>query len=254
MGQFFTVDVKPTIAASKQHAAFAAGDVLFGWTEFEVPKGSHALLSVTALVRPKGDATPTVNRFPFSLVFAKTDDTSLGTVNDAADHVPNNDFLGQIEFEAANFSHSALQSTAVVSTGKGSNSGTTYNPMVLTPDPTTGSSVGYNKLYVGCIAAGAFDFSSINAIAEDGDAEAASTQVITMDGTSMDVREHFIDGDIVHIGTSVGTPAADSLIGTVASADSSTQITLDAVSATALVDGDILYNIHPMRLILSFAS
>ena len=73
-----------------------------------------------------------------------------------------------------------------------------------------------------------------------------------MDGTSMDVREHFAAGDIVHIGTTVGTPAADSLIGTIASADSTTQITLEAVSPTALVDGDILYNINPIKVILSF--
>ena len=118
----------------------------------------------------------------------------------------------------------------------------------------SGTNVGYDKYYVAGIANGAFDFRSINAIAEAGSAEAASTQVITMDGTSMDVREHFIDGDVVHIGTSVGTPAADSLIGTIASADSTTQITLDAVSPTDLVDGDILYNIHPIRLILHLES
>ena len=73
-----------------------------------------------------------------------------------------------------------------------------------------------------------------------------------MDGSSMDVRKHFIAGDVVHIGTSTGTPAADSLIGTIASADSATQITLDAVSPTLLVDGDILYNINPIRIILFF--
>ena len=68
----------------------------------------------------------------------------------------------------------------------------------------------------------------------------------------MDVREHFAAGDIVHIGTSVGTPAADSLIGTIATADSATQVTLNAVSPTALVDGDILYNINPVKIILGF--
>ena len=68
----------------------------------------------------------------------------------------------------------------------------------------------------------------------------------------MDVREHFIAGDILHIGTSVGTPAADSLIGTVASADSATQLTLTSTSATDLVDGDILYNLHPITLVLGF--
>ena len=108
------------------------------------------------------------------------------------------------------------------------------------------------KLYVSAQANGAFDFTSINAIAESGAADAASTQVITMDGSSMDVRDHFIDGDVVHIGTSVGTPAADSLIGTVASADSATQITLTAANTDAIDEDDIIYNLHPITLVLGF--
>ena len=40
MGKYFTVEVKPTVTASKQHlGGFTAGDVLFDWTEFEIPKG-----------------------------------------------------------------------------------------------------------------------------------------------------------------------------------------------------------------------
>ena len=41
MGKYFTVEVKPTIAASKQNlGAFSANDVLFNWTEFDIPKGA----------------------------------------------------------------------------------------------------------------------------------------------------------------------------------------------------------------------
>ena len=135
--KFFTVDVKPTIPASIQHlGAFSAGNVLFDWTAVQIPKGSALLRSVTALVRPKGDATPTANRFSFDLLFSSTDTVSLGTLHAAANHVPSNDFLGRIEFENANYSHAALQSTAVATSGKGSNSGMDLGPLVLTPKMT----------------------------------------------------------------------------------------------------------------------
>ena len=103
MSKYFSVNVKPTIAASLQHAAFASGDVLFDWTEFNIPKGSAALVSAVVMVRPKGDAGPTDNRFDFQLLFSKTNTVSLGTVNDACDNRPNNDFIGKLEFETANF-------------------------------------------------------------------------------------------------------------------------------------------------------
>jgi hypothetical protein len=251
MGKYFTTTVKPTIPASLQHtAAFGTNDVLFDWTAVQVPKGSSALIGATIMVRPKGDATPTANNFPLDLFFSKTNNTSLGTVNSQATHIPSNDFMGVLEVVAGHYGATGLNGTVVATTSQGGTSAS--SPMVLTPDPTTGDNVGYDTLYVGGIARDAFDFISLNANTEDLAAEHADSKVITMDGSSMDVREHFIDGDIIHIGTSVGTPAADSLIGTIASADSATQITLDAVSATELVDGDIFYNIHPIRIILHF--
>ena len=255
--KFFTVDVRPTIPASIQHlGAFSAGDVLFDWTAVQIPKGSALLRSVTALVRPKGDATPTANRFSFDLLFSSTDTVSLGTLHAATVHTPSNDFLGRIEFETANYAHGSLQSTAIATSGKGSNSGMDLGPLVLTPkmtDPVnyTYQTPGFDTVYVGAIATDAFDFSSITAIAEDTAAGNADSQAITTDGTSMDNTEHFIAGDVLHIGTSVGEPLADSLIGTVDSVAART-ITLTDTSATALVDGDILYNIHPIKLILSF--
>tara|TARA_R100000315_G_C5187004_1_gene108830 strand:- start:50 stop:817 length:768 start_codon:yes stop_codon:yes gene_type:complete len=250
--RYFTAEVKPLIPASRQHAAsFTAGDVLFDWTEVQIPKGTSRCIGAAALVRPKGNATPTANPFGFFIVFSKTNTQTLGTVNGTPDKVPTNDLLGLLEIEdTTSYVHANLKSTNIGMAGRASNTSTQAN-LLITPSQQ-GDNVGFDKFYIGGIANGEFDFTSINAIAESGAAEAASTQVITMDGTSMDVRHHFIDGDVVHIGTSVGTPAADSLIGTVASADSATQITLDAVSPTELVDGDILYNINPIRIILFF--
>ena len=70
---YYSVTVKPTIIASDQHAeAYAADDVLFDWTAFDVPKGASKLIGVTAEIRPKGDAGSTVNTFAFELLFAKT--------------------------------------------------------------------------------------------------------------------------------------------------------------------------------------
>ena len=46
--RYFSVEVKPTLPASKQHAAaFTAGDVLFDYTEFEIPKGTSRLIGAT---------------------------------------------------------------------------------------------------------------------------------------------------------------------------------------------------------------
>ena len=250
---YFTADVKPTITASKQHAgAFTAGNVLFDWTEVQVPKGTSRVIGAALLARPKGNAVATTNNFGAFLVFSKTNTQTLGVISANPTNVPSNDLLGFLEIEdTTSYASSTMKSTNVAMAGRASNNSTQAN-VLITPSQT-GDNVGYDKFYVGGLANGAFAFgASLNAIAEAGAADAASTQVITMDGTGMDVREHFAPGDIVHIGTSVGTPAADSLIGTIATADSATQLTLEAVSPTALVDGDVLYNIHPIRIVLFF--
>jgi hypothetical protein len=251
MGKYFTVEKLLTISASDQHSGAATADqLLVDWTAIEIPKGASCLRSATVLIRAKGDATPTENVNAFHLAFSKTNTVSLGSFRAGLDHRPSNDFIGVLNFDAENFSSASLESTAIATLG--TDSAAAAPPLVLQGDPTTGNNVGFDTIYVAMIAGGSFDFRSINAIAEAGTAGAASTQVITMDGTSMDVREHFAAGDVVHIGTSVGTPAADSLIGTVASADSATQITLTSTSATDLVDGDILYNINPIKIVLGF--
>ena len=47
MGKYFTVTVKPEIAASKQDdGAFADGDLVFDWTAFNIPKGPAKLLNI----------------------------------------------------------------------------------------------------------------------------------------------------------------------------------------------------------------
>jgi hypothetical protein len=257
MTTYFTKEIKPTIAASKQHAgAFGSGTILFDWTEFKIPSGGAKLIGASVLVRPKGDATPTANNFALGVLFSKGSSTgapsSIGTVQSVLDNTPRNDYMGVMEFASGNFGPATSKGTVIAQSSGASGSGS-FTPIVFSQENSIHRSASEDTFYIaGFSNSNSLTFESINAIAETGAADAASTQVITMDGTGMDVREHFIAGDIVHIGTSVGSPAADSLIGTVASADSATQITLEAVSPTALVDGDILYNIHPVRVLLHF--
>ena len=84
MGKYFSVTKKIEVAASKQHAAgFGAGDVVADWQAVQIPKGSSILRSLTVLIRPKGDASPTMNNSAVSVIFSKTNTHSLGTVNAA---------------------------------------------------------------------------------------------------------------------------------------------------------------------------
>ena len=61
----------------------------------------------------------------------------------------------------------------------------------------------------------------------------------------MDVREHFAVGDVLHA-------QDDAVLGTVASADSATQITLTAANTEAIAENDVIYNINPKKLVLGF--
>ena len=71
-----------------------------------------------------------------------------------------------------------------------------------------------------------------------------------MDGSSMDVREHFTHGDILHGHDGSGTD--DVVLGEVASVDSATQFTLTAGTTEALREDDFVYNIHPIKFVFNF--
>ena len=74
MTTYFTKEIKPTVPASKQHAgAFGSGTILFDWTEFKIPSGGAKLIGASVLIRPKGDAGPTINDKQFELFFSKGD-------------------------------------------------------------------------------------------------------------------------------------------------------------------------------------
>ena len=248
---YYTVKVKPTIAASKQHAGtIDSGFVLFDWTGFEIPRGSGKLVSATALIKPKGDTGPTQNDFAFSLLFSSTNDTSLGTIGAAQDRRPTLDVLGMIEFPATSFGPSSMRSTAVACTSHSAAGG--HIPLVIAPDVDQSSVKGYHKVYVGAIAqANSFDFQSINVI---NDADINSTEVtdVVMAGSSMDVREHFAVGDVLHAQDDVLLGTIESIADAATGPITLTSATSGAGDATTVANGDTIYDINPITLILGF--
>jgi len=257
---YFTVEVKPTMAASLlQTAAFGNGDILFPWTAFDVPKGGAKLVGATVLTRPKGDSGPSGNNFGMDLIFSKTNDQQFGPVNGSPYNAPTNDLLGVIGITTGHTGHWARSGTSTcVATSSAGGAG---QPAAIVFSNLSGqdvisgteasrvaSNVGYDRFYVSALASAAFNFTSINTI----ETTEAASATIHCDGSGMDLREHFLPGDVLHCATTVGAASADDVIGTVKTVDSATNITLTATAETTHVDGTIIMNIHPIRVILHF--
>jgi len=253
INKYFSVTKKMPIAASLQHtAAFGSGDVLVDWQPIQIPKGSSCLRSLTMLVRPKGDATPTDNDFPAQIIFSKTNTQSLGTVNGAVFHRPFPDTLGLIEIESGMYCINVFNSTVIAQTSGGNgDSEAASPPLILTGDPTTGDNVGFDTIYVGMVANGAFDFRSINVI-NDGDINSTTPTAIVMAGSGMTVHEHFAVGDVLHAQDDILLGTVESLGGATTGPINLTSATSGAGDATTVADGDTIYNLHPITLILGF--
>ncbi len=251
MNKYFTVDVTPEVAVDRQHAAaYGAGDVLFDWTEIQVPKGTSRLIGATMLVRPKGNSAVTANSFGAFLLFSKTNTQTLGTSNAVLDKVPSNDFLGFLEIETTtSFPHSAMKGTTVGAAGRASNNSSQAN-VLITPSQT-GDNIGYDKVYIGAQANGGFDFITLNRINDANIASVSPGKTLICSGSSMDVRHHFIAGDILF--GSADANDAGGLIGTVDTVDDATTIQMvDAIPTGVVVHNDFIYTKNPIRLILHF--
>jgi len=248
--KYFTVEVKPVIPATDNglHAAFADGEILFDWTAFEVPRGGGKLIGATVEMRPKGDANSTVQPTPaLELVFAKskpdgTAPTTLG-VEGAAPVTPGvigtqaGLYLGNMPILNAAF-NTDLDSLTVGSVAA-------PNGMVLHPEPNSGGNVGVDTLYVGGLAGAAFNFVSSTLI-NNGDLDGP-----TMTTSGTDPRLFIAVGDTVAATITAGTTAARAM-GVVESMTATTVVLTEAFTTTDVVHEDIVYNVSPIRIILSF--
>ena len=252
INKYFTVEITPTIAGNLQAGAFAADDVLFDWTSFQVPKGACKLIAATVVMRSKDGDHQTAAKL--DLYFAKSISgvapVTLGTINDTVTGLPvlARHLLGITGFTTGEFGQNAGESFTVGSTGSGA--ATSNIPsIVLEGETNTGDNVGYDTLYLGGIAGNAIDFGT-TVLARGG--EAAGVTVVETDKGSNDDPDAeliFAPGDVIH----GGTGAVMGTIASIAAFGSSKQdITFEAVTPEVLDDNEELYNINPIRVILSF--
>lgn len=279
MAKHFDVTVKPTIKASKQHAgAFAAGDVLFDWTAFNIPKGAARLLNAVALVRGTNGADQT-NR-DIELFFAKSINgvapTTLGDINAPVD-TPGwfNNLIGmQFMDESANSIGSSDDLVYMSMLQMGNRGG--GPDLVLAGEPGGAARQGYDTIYVAGIAQGALNFSTAVETTAAEDVSALSTAIIggtsALDdgsGSTAACLNKFAVGDILHA-------EDDVILGEIASLTANTitfrhdgvnqfhgngqllyevpdnfaawQVQNGAGAAGDLADGDEIYNLHPITL------
>ena len=250
---FFSTTIKPTIPIAQQiqsntsHKAFAAADLFFDWTAFDIPKGAARLVGVSILVRGVDGAANTAR--DFQLVFAKGDangdaPSSLGTENSTVDGVGwFNHALGRLYINDTNYSQS-IDTMLVGTIGFGSS--TDHGPvsMVLQGEPDSGTNVGYDKLYVAGIGGSSNTWAFQTNVAADGAVSDGAATDITVKTT--DARNVFAVGDVIHVHDS------ETAIGTIKSIDDATSIILESANGVAIADDDEIMNANPITVILSF--
>jgi len=246
-GKYFTVEVKPTMTASLQHTtAMGGGDVLCDWTAFDIPKGGARLISVVAIVRGT-DGTPQTAR-DLEIYFAKSSNggstapPTIGTINATADGVGfANQIVGvaKLENTAGTDWKLHLDNFSVASTGHGAGP----NQMsfgVLEGEPESGTNVGYDKLYLAILTAGALDFTS--GMTVDG---TPATSQANLDVEDVSALTMLSPGDVIH-------DEDDRLMGTVKTITDANNVLMEDNLANAGVNDKKLYVLNPIKLVLSF--
>ena len=196
---------------------------------------------------------------------------SLGTANATADVKPGitNNIIGMANIDnAGDYGGSGFDYLQVAQTGSGA--ATSHIPaVVLEAETNSGTNVGYDTLYVGCIAQGAINFGTAVLTDDAVDISGEDGTIDDLDGTACNLA--FAVGDIIHA-------TDDIILGEVASLDANSitfkfsgEDSLDptgnytvpadiaawrvqngAGAAGDLANNDELFNIHPMRILLSF--
>ena len=253
---YFTVEVKPTILASHQAAnssVYAAGDILFDWTSFQMPKGAAKLIGATCVFRGKNGGAQLASDVDF--FFAKTINgvapPTIGLSNGSAACGPavSNHIVGMARLDdGGSWGENGFDRFSIAQSG-GSSEPSIPTEVVIQGEPDSGDNVGYDTVYLGAITGTALDFGT-TVLARGG--EAAGVTVVETDkgaDDDPDAELIFAPGDVLH-------SATDDVLGTVASiaafASSKQDITFTAVTPDAIADNEEIFNINPIRIILSF--
>ena len=265
INKYFNVVVKPTILASKLAVVYGSGDVVFDWHAVDVPKGASKLIGATAIMRQKHGTAG--NEHPFHLVYGKSINnaapSSLGTNNATADGTGYfNNVIGKSTFIAKDYMSDLLDNGVTIAALTQGGADSEKPSIILEGEPNSGTNVGYDKLYVGMISEGSFDFTTAALLDDAVDVSALSAATITtIDGTAANLV--FAVGDVLHA-------QDDIIVGEIASLDADNitlrhdgengtpanfaawQVQNGAGAAGDLANNDELINVNPIKIILHF--
>ena len=280
MGKYFTTTIKVEIPAAIQHlGAFADGDGLFDWQEFNVPKGANKLMNITALIRgTDGAAQSFAINYYFAKSINKIAPASIGTLHATAAGIGyQNNLIATCGMEETELIVGAgLDIMSIGPAHNGSSTPVSGQNLVLQGEPNSGSNVGYDKLYIaGTTPDGEPSFSTAVITSQAIDVSGLSAaQLVNADIEGTDPRNVFAVGDIIHAEDGIIVGEIESM------ADANTitfktdgskqehaggetlfsnpatfaawQTQNGAGAAGDLASGDELYNLHPITLILSW--
>ena len=230
--------VAPIMPASAQTATYVDADILFDWHKIEGLKGS-AITGIQAIIRgTNGADQAAATLVGMDLIFATSHiptpsdgvnvgidvpPVTLGTTSAAVD-TPGwfNNVIGYVPIVAADMSDVDLVYLNIAS--------------------KSGLSIPIGSdLYVAAISKGAFDFRN-TILVNEADFAVNSQKTITLD--TKDATLLFAPGDVLQIDD-------DNIVGTIKTVDSATQVTLTTNNQSAVSENDKLFNMSPIRLVLT---
>jgi len=269
--RFHLATIKPKIN-TLGNVAFAADDVLFDWTSFEVPKGGCCFRSFGAIMAGTNGVAAN-GALKMDMYFATTIDNnappSLGTPNAAMTvikataarpHINNYHCVngGEYEDDLDGMVGFNVLGKGTVPGGGVSSPGAHVLMSVMEGDANWGGDLGDPRLgstghkgctqgmqtmWVAAIAQGAYDFGT-GVLLNQGGNQAASTVPVDLVVDGTDADDVFAVGDelISFVAANGSTPV---VIGTVTSIPDADSIVVDAVSG-AFNDDTEICNLHPI--------
>ena len=260
INKYFNVDVIPDCIAGdvsdNNGSDLTGGDVVFNWTAVDVPKGSCLLTNITAYVNAEDGAYGSGSLVDYEIVFAKSIDgvvpSNLGDINTAQSGCGElrSHFVGAVRLESG-AAVGTLSKTAfgvIYNSTVGAGANTNIGPgFVIDLEPSSGTNVGYDTLYVAGIHVQARNYGT--AVLANGAVTASSALANSVVVDGVDATKIFSIGDQVYV-HDLDTP-----IPGVLTKVESTRLTFSEVNSTVdIANDDELLNANPIRIRLGFES
>mgnify|MGYP003647896511 FL=1 len=243
IGKYHLATIKPNID-KVGNVAFTADDVLFDWTAFEVPRGTCAVKSINIIIAGT-NAVASSGGLDMDLFFATTVNgvapPTLGDTNTA---------MNVISATAAKpyiIAYQGIDGSVMEDSGDGLvgynvlGGGVTaekYDNLIIEGDVNyTGTTAGYQTIWVAGVAQGAFDFGTGCDVAG---AHSADDLTIVID--NVDADDVFAIGDTIIAFDADGS--GETTIGDV-TAVAADLITVDA-APNIIADDDEICNLNPI--------